>query len=177
MVILCTFARDARSSLATAHTALGRLSQLHEHWCSNEWLYPPSVATKVRRRRRGDKRHRHTKPCLLKSCGRKNLTFPYDLRGTTFALGCLKRGRIIGVFLLVACVANCTIFVYYFTYRNPRLSACSGEIRSKAVYSGIFFRPFFSNFDQCRSELAGDVISGMAVGPRFGQLGCSRKIW
>ena len=40
---------------------------------------PPLGAAKVKRRRRGDKRHRHTKPCLLKSCGRKNLPLPYDL--------------------------------------------------------------------------------------------------
>ena len=35
------------------------------------------------------------------------------------------------------------------------------EIRPKAVGGGIFGR--FSNIDECRSEVAGDVISGMAV--------------
>ena len=40
---------------------------------------PPLGAAKVNRRRRGDKRHRHTKPCLLKSGGRRNLPLPYDL--------------------------------------------------------------------------------------------------
>ena len=40
---------------------------------------PALGAAKVERRWRGDKRHRHTMPCLLKSGGRKNLTLPYDL--------------------------------------------------------------------------------------------------
>ena len=35
------------------------------------------------------------------------------------------------------------------------------KIRPKAVGSGIFDR--FANFDKCRSEAAGDVISGAAV--------------
>ena len=35
------------------------------------------------------------------------------------------------------------------------------ETRSKAVGDGIFSH--FSNFDKCRPEAAGDVISGMAV--------------
>ena len=35
------------------------------------------------------------------------------------------------------------------------------KIRPKAVGSGIFGR--FPNFDKCPSEVAGDVISGVAV--------------
>ena len=35
------------------------------------------------------------------------------------------------------------------------------KIRTKAVGCGIFGR--FSNFHKCRSEVAGDVISGVAV--------------
>ena len=35
------------------------------------------------------------------------------------------------------------------------------EIRHKAIESGNFDR--FPNFDKCRSEVAGDVISGVAV--------------
>ena len=35
------------------------------------------------------------------------------------------------------------------------------KIRPKAVGSGIFCR--FPNFDKCRPEVAGDVISGVAV--------------
>ena len=35
------------------------------------------------------------------------------------------------------------------------------KIRPKAVGSGIF--SLFANFDKCRSEVAGDVMSGMAV--------------
>ena len=35
------------------------------------------------------------------------------------------------------------------------------KIRPKAVGGAIFGR--FSNFDKCRSEVAGDVISGVAV--------------
>ena len=35
------------------------------------------------------------------------------------------------------------------------------KIRPKAVVSGIFGR--FSNFDKCRLEAAGDVISGLAI--------------
>ena len=35
------------------------------------------------------------------------------------------------------------------------------KIRFKAVGGGIFGR--FTNFDKCRSEVAGDVISGVAV--------------
>ena len=42
---------------------------------------PPLGAARVKRRRRGDKRHRHAMPCLLKmkSGGHKNLPLPYDL--------------------------------------------------------------------------------------------------
>ena len=40
---------------------------------------PPLGAANVKRRRRGDKPHRHKKPCLLKSGGRKNRPLPYDL--------------------------------------------------------------------------------------------------
>jgi len=35
------------------------------------------------------------------------------------------------------------------------------KIRPKALRSGIFSH--FPNFDKCRSEVAGDVISGVAV--------------
>ena len=35
------------------------------------------------------------------------------------------------------------------------------KIRPKAIGSGIFGR--FPNFDKCRSEVAGDVMSGVAV--------------
>ena len=44
--------------------------------------------------------------------------------------------------------------------RDPRLNNYR-EIRPKAVGCGIFGR--FSNFDKCRPELAGDVISGVAL--------------
>ena len=37
------------------------------------------------------------------------------------------------------------------------------KIRSKAVRSCIFGR--FSNFDKCRSEVAGDVKSGVVIDP------------
>ena len=37
------------------------------------------------------------------------------------------------------------------------------QILPKAVGGGIFYR--FSNFDKCRLEVAGDVISGRLVGP------------
>ena len=43
---------------------------------------------------------------------------------------------------------------------DPRLSR-SGEIRLKAVGCSIFGR--FSNFDKCRPETAGDVISSVAL--------------
>ena len=45
-------------------------------------------------------------------------------------------------------------------FRDPRLNS-SGEIQPKAVGCGIFFR--FSNVDNCRAELTGDVISGKAL--------------
>ena len=45
----------------------------------------------------------------------------------------------------------------FVKFRDPRLNL-SGEIRPKALH----FRPF-SNFDKCRLEVAGDVISGVAV--------------
>ena len=35
------------------------------------------------------------------------------------------------------------------------------KIRPKTVESGIFGR--FPNFDKCRSEVAGDVVSGVAI--------------
>ena len=38
---------------------------------------PPLGAAKVKRRGRGDKRHRHTMPCLLKAVGIKT-AFPYN---------------------------------------------------------------------------------------------------
>ena len=38
------------------------------------------------------------------------------------------------------------------------------KIRPKAVAGGIYGR--FGNFDQCQSEVAGDVISGVAVDVR-----------
>ena len=38
---------------------------------------------------------------------------------------------------------------------------CGTKIQPKAVGVGIFGR--FSNFGKCRSEVAGDVISGLAV--------------
>ena len=38
---------------------------------------------------------------------------------------------------------------------------CATQIRSKAIRSGIFCS--FANSDKCRSEVAGDVISGVAV--------------
>ena len=35
VALLCTFARETRFlDRAMAHTGTGRLSQLHEHWCS-----------------------------------------------------------------------------------------------------------------------------------------------
>ena len=45
-------------------------------------------------------------------------------------------------------------------FRDPRLNH-SGEIRPKAVGCCIFSR--FSNFYKCRPEVAGDVISGVAL--------------
>ena len=49
---------------------------------------PPLWAVKVKRRRRGDKRHRHIMPCLLNCGGRKSLPLPYDFLEVydTFAL-------------------------------------------------------------------------------------------
>ena len=41
---------------------------------------PPLGAAKVKRRRRGDNRHRHTRPCLLKRGGHKNLPLAADLQ-------------------------------------------------------------------------------------------------
>ena len=39
---------------------------------------------------------------------------------------------------------------------------CATKIQPKAVAGGIFGR-FFSNFDNCRLQAAGDVISDVAV--------------
>ena len=38
---------------------------------------------------------------------------------------------------------------------------CTTKIRPKAVRSGIFGG--FLNFDKCRSEVTGDIMSGVAV--------------
>ena len=38
----------------------------------------------------------------------------------------------------------------------------SGEIRPKAVEAP--FRPLFSNFDKCRPDVAGDIVSGVTAG-------------
>ena len=40
---------------------------------------------------------------------------------------------------------------------------CATQIRPKAVGGGIFGH--FSNFDKCRLEVAGDVISDKPMGP------------
>ena len=40
---------------------------------------------------------------------------------------------------------------------------CAAKIRPKAVRGGLSGR--FSNFGKCRSEVAGDVISGVVVDP------------
>ena len=45
-------------------------------------------------------------------------------------------------------------------FRDPKLNR-SGEIRPKAV--GCSILGIFSNFDKCRLEAAGDVISGVAL--------------
>ena len=45
-------------------------------------------------------------------------------------------------------------------FRDHRLNR-SEEIRLKSVAGGIFGR--FSNFDNCRPEVAGDVMSGAAL--------------
>ena len=53
-----------------------------------------------------------------------------------------------------------TVLSEYVKYRDSPLNS-SREIRHKAVGGGIFCR--FSNFDECRPELArGDVISDVA---------------
>ena len=56
------------------------------------------------------------------------------------------------------------------------------QIRPKAVGSDIFGR--FSNFDKCRLEVDGDVISGVAVEyvgvdvrATFGESGLNTKQW
>ena len=46
-------------------------------------------------------------------------------------------------------------------FTDPSLNP-SAEVRLKAAGCGIFFGRF-SNFDKCRSEVAGDVISDVAV--------------
>ena len=49
-------------------------------------------------------------------------------------------------------------------FLDPRFNR-SGKIEPKAVQCGIFGR--FSNFDNCRPEVAGDVISGAALDNGF----------
>ena len=57
---------------------ISTLTSEHGPKCLGQ-LSPPHEYSKVKRRRRGDKRQRHTMPCLLKSGGRKNRPLPYDL--------------------------------------------------------------------------------------------------
>ena len=46
-------------------------------------------------------------------------------------------------------------------FYDPRLNH-SEEIRPKSHRSRLF-RPFFSNFDKCRADVVGDVLSGAAL--------------
>ena len=65
---------------------------------------PPLGAAKVKRQWRGDKRHCHTKSCLLKSGGRKNLPLPYDLLGV---MGYFPHPRLHNYFCFATCIKNC----------------------------------------------------------------------
>ena len=62
-----------------------------------------------------------------------------------------KQGVFVGSIVLIRLVK----------FRDTRLNN-SGEIQPKAIGCSIFFR--FSNFDNCRSKIAGDLISGEALG-------------